>query len=148
MIAKVMNLRAVSFNSTVAFFNVVLGVESRGTFVPVLVLRDFALRTKKDGSGYYWQAPAKLRTKNGEPVMENGFKKYDEYVVLATAEGKDGQRHVTDLAWDVREVILKEAVAALESAPGKSAGRGTSAAAPRKAAARAAVAVEDDDLPF
>lgn len=169
---RVEQLRRGPFGNALAFFNVAVGQDEDGDFQGALILRDFALKQKTDGSAFYFQAPSKLRKdKAGNPVKnDKGFNQYDDYIRLFSAPVKGGEAKITQLAWSVRDAIIEQATAAYEASETENAGRGAKPAAktpakatPAKAAAKASVPAkkakpvepedesdesEDDDLPF
>ena len=154
--AQVVNLRPGPFGSALAYFNVVVGEEGEdGEFVGALVLKDFVLKEKKDGSSKYWQSPAKQRLRNGAPVKDpKGFAVWDDYISLFAEEGSSA----TPLAFKLRTSIIEQATALFDNAGKATSGRGgkPAAAAPakktvaRKAAPAPVADAEelDDDLPF
>lgn len=139
---QVANLRPGPFGQALAYFNVVVGNKEDGEFTGGLVLKDFVLKKKKDGSSYYWSPPAKQRLKNGQPQKDaKGFAIWDDYVSLFAEDSG-----ATKLAHALRTSILDQAVQLYEAASGSNTGRGSKPAA--KAARPAPQEDLADDLPF
>lgn len=143
----VANFRKGPFGTALGFFDLTLD--------NVFVVKGFALKQKKDGTSYYYQAPSKARTdKAGNPVNnKEGFQIYDSYFDLYGERTDDGYKPTPE-AWDGREAILKQAVALYDGAAPKGAGRGSAAKPKATATAATAGTVEStedadtDDLPF
>jgi hypothetical protein len=152
--AKVVNLRPGPFGNALAYFNVVVGEEDNGEFTGALVLKDFVLKHKKDGTSYYWQAPAKKRMRDGSAVKDaKGFDVWDEYMTLYAP---DGEKQPTGLSFDTRSDITAQAVKLFEGSTKSASGRGSvpAKAAPAKRTGKPAPQESssptelEDDLPF
>lgn len=153
---RVVNLRPGPFGNALAYFNVVVGEEDNGEFTGALVLKDFVLKYKKDGVSYFWQAPAKQRMRDGQPVKDQkGYAIWDEYMTLFAPEG---EKQPTGLSFDTRSEITTQAGKLYDAAKSATTGRGGAkpAAKPvagKRPAAKAQVDAADpaelsDDLPF
>lgn len=151
-----------------AFFDVALGEQTDEGFIGVFTVKGFVLKAKNDG-GFFYQAPAKKRMKNGEPVKDDkGYDVWDPYFDLFFTEAGDAWKP-SKAAWRGKDMILEQAEAAYAAEGGKQAGRGAAPkAAPAKVKATAKVGAakgkakealppepeneeldeEDDDLPF
>ena len=159
---RVTRLKRGPFKTVLAWFDVQFGDVEDGTFTPLFVAPGFALKAKNDG-GYFYQAPAKKRLKDGEPVKVNGYDKWDPYVDLAL-EKQGEEWKPSKAAFNARKALLEQAVKAYDAAEDKEEGRGSQpkaqAAAKGKGGkdgaqtqinepeANGFLDEEDDDLPF
>lgn len=158
-----LDVRVARFNAgpyrhgALAFFDVAIGdVDEEGTFTGVFDVKGLVLKRKLDESGYYYQAPGKLRKDaSGNPAKDDqGRTIYDRYFDLhVTYDGKKGA--IAPAAWDMRERIIEQAAEQWEQSQAESTGRGADEK-PKKAGAAVTegpeaadpFADEDDDMPF
>jgi len=106
-----------------AFFDVALGEQTDEGFIGVFTVKGFVLKKKNDG-GFWYQAPARKRLKNGEPVKDgDGYDVWDPYFDLFFTETSDGWKP-SKAAWKGKDMILEQAEAAYVAEGGKQAGRG------------------------
>jgi hypothetical protein len=102
------------------FFDIDLGFTiADGTFVGMLTMKGFAYKMSNEGKPYF-QAPSKVRTRNGETVKnDRGYDQYDELIVLYGEMGGNPKQPdkfgVTEGGWTARTIILDQAARAYAS---------------------------------
>lgn len=100
--------------------------DGEGNFVGQFQVNGLFLKQKKDGSGYYYDAPFKFREKNGVRVKdEKGYDRKDYHFDLFMEKGVGP----TSEAHEARRTLIDEMVASWQAWKGESAGRGTTPAA-------------------
>ncbi len=156
---RVVNARQ-GVGKALMFFDIDLGYTDDDKFVGMLTAKGFVYKYSGEGKPFF-QGPAKLRTKNGQPVKnDRGYDQYDEFVVLYAEKGgnpKEPEKWgVTDGGWAARKIILDQASAAYARL-GKAAGERVPASTTEYAAgvgskeraSPVAPSSDDDaDLPF
>jgi len=127
----------------------------------VFVVRGCALKRKRDG-GYFWTGPSKPRQKKVQAVVDGqtvtayvavlddkNYPVYDAAFDLFTQKNASGDFKPTKAAFDVKDAVLAQAVAAYQGSATATAGIGVRQAPAEVAqAVEGATGVADDDLPF
>lgn len=121
---KVVNIRSGGQYSLMACDVAIGYTNEAGEFEGEFQVNGIFLKSKKDGSGYYYDAPFKYREKNGERVKDDkGYDKKDYHFDLFMEKGVGP----TKAAHAARKSLITALVEAWQATAGESTstGRGT-----------------------
>jgi hypothetical protein len=149
------------------FFNLAIGwTDESGEFHGQFQVRDFILKQKNDGTGYYYSAPSKVRKKGGEVVKDDkGYDVYDDifdlYFTVGGNPKEPTKRSAPSEAWEARKDIIEQAVTVYKDLVAAQSGRGVtttktgeaqnyakSTGGVRRSAPLALASNDDDEIPF